>query len=137
MSFYNFELFLALLSTSLGLRFLCHLLALRVLHLLDDLLELFFGLWSSSCASCVLDSKFKLCAFVLSMYSSRGRLRNQVVGTLVVLPLSILCGESCLLVLWCASDRCGMVGIDEDRGKSRRPSAEDQGWSSTGRVLDG
>jgi hypothetical protein len=31
----------------------------------------------------VFDSKFKLCAFVLSMYSSRGRLRNQVVSTLV------------------------------------------------------
>jgi hypothetical protein len=31
----------------------------------------------------VLDSKFKLCAFVLSMYSLRGRLRNQVATTLV------------------------------------------------------
>jgi hypothetical protein len=29
------------------------------------------------------------------------------------------------------------VGSDEDHGKSRRPVAEDQGWSSTGRVLDG
>jgi hypothetical protein len=43
----------------------------------------FCGFWSSSCASCVLDSNFKLCAFVLSMYSSRGRLRNQVLSTLV------------------------------------------------------
>jgi hypothetical protein len=31
----------------------------------------------------VLNSKFKLCAFVLSMYSSQGRLRNQVVFSLI------------------------------------------------------
>jgi hypothetical protein len=30
-----------------------------------------------------------------------------------------------------------MAGSDEDRGRSRRPGTEDQGWSSTGRVLDG
>jgi hypothetical protein len=30
-----------------------------------------------------------------------------------------------------------MVGSDDNLGKSRRPSAEDQGWSSTGRVLGG
>jgi hypothetical protein len=47
------------------------------------------------------------------------------------------CGESCLLVLWCASDWCSMVGNDKDRGRSRRPGAEDQGWSSTGQVLGG
>jgi hypothetical protein len=40
-----------------------------------------------------------------------------------------------LLVSWCAGGRCGMTGSDEDRGRSRRPIAEDQGWSSTGRVL--
>jgi hypothetical protein len=34
-----------------------------------------------------------------------------------------------LLVLWCAYGRCGMTGSDEDRGRSRRPGAEDQGWS--------
>jgi hypothetical protein len=28
-----------------------------------------------------------------------------------------------------------MTGSDEDRGRSRRPGAEDQGWSTTGRVL--
>jgi hypothetical protein len=55
----------------------------------------------------------------------------------VVLPLSILCGELCLLVLWCAGDRCDMVDSDEDRGRSRRPGVEDRGWSSTGRVLGG
>jgi hypothetical protein len=30
-----------------------------------------------------------------------------------------------------------MEGSDEDRGRSSRPGAEDQGWSSTGRVLGG
>jgi hypothetical protein len=51
------------LSFSLVCRFSCHLFILRFFLLLDDILELFFGFWSSSCASCVLDSKFKLCAF--------------------------------------------------------------------------
>jgi hypothetical protein len=37
--------------------------------------------------------------------------------------------ESCLLVSWCASGRYGMVGSNEDRGRSRRPDAEDQRWS--------
>jgi hypothetical protein len=34
-----------------------------------------------------------------------------------------------LLVSWCAGGRCGMVGSDENCGSSRRPGAEDQGWS--------
>jgi hypothetical protein len=34
-----------------------------------------------------------------------------------------------LLVSWCAGDRCGMVCSDEDHGRSRRPGAEDRGWS--------
>jgi hypothetical protein len=42
-----------------------------------------------------------------------------------------------LLVSWCAGGRCNMAGSNEDHGRSRRPSAEDQGWSSTGRVLGG
>jgi hypothetical protein len=42
-----------------------------------------------------------------------------------------------LLVLWCADGKCNMVGSDEDRGRSRRPGAEDRGWSSIGRVLGG
>jgi hypothetical protein len=37
-------------------------------------------------------------------------------------------GESRLLVSWCAGGRCGMTGNDEDRGRSRRPGAEDWGW---------
>jgi hypothetical protein len=44
----------------------------------------------------------------------------------VVLPLLyILVGESCLLISWCAGDRCDMVGSDEDHDRGRRPSAED------------
>jgi hypothetical protein len=42
-----------------------------------------------------------------------------------------------LLVLWCVGDRCDMVDSDEDLGSSRRPGAEDLGWSSTDRVLGG
>jgi hypothetical protein len=57
---------------------------------------------------------------------------------LIVFPLSFgFCGESCLLVSWCAGSKCDMAGSDEDHGKSRRPAAEDRGWSSTGQVLSG
>jgi hypothetical protein len=38
-------------------------------------------------------------------------------------------GELCLLVSWCAGGRCGMACNDEDRGRSRRPGAEDRGRS--------
>jgi hypothetical protein len=55
----------------------------------------------------------------------------------MVLPLSILCGELCLLVSWCAGDKCDMADSDEDRGRSRRDGAEDRGWSNTGRELSG
>jgi hypothetical protein len=34
-----------------------------------------------------------------------------------------------LLVSWCAGGRCDMAGSDEDCGRSRRPGAEDRGWS--------
>jgi hypothetical protein len=37
--------------------------------------------------------------------------------------------ESRLLVSWCAGDRCGMAGNDEDHSRSRRPGAENRGWS--------
>jgi hypothetical protein len=42
-----------------------------------------------------------------------------------------------LLVSWSAGGRCGMVGSDEDRGRSRRPGAEDRRWSGIGQVLNG
>jgi hypothetical protein len=45
--------------------------------------------------------------------------------------------ESCLLVSWCIGDRCDMVNSDDDVDRSRRPGADDRGWSSTCRVLDG
>jgi hypothetical protein len=38
-------------------------------------------------------------------------------------------GESRLLVSWCVGDRCGMTCSNKDRGRSRRPAAEDRGWS--------
>jgi hypothetical protein len=34
-----------------------------------------------------------------------------------------------LLVSWCTGGRCGMAGSDEDRDRSRRSGAKDQGWS--------
>jgi hypothetical protein len=42
--------------------------------------------------------------------------------------ISVLFGESHLLVSWCAGGRCGMAGSNEDRGRSRRPDAEDREW---------
>jgi hypothetical protein len=33
--------------------------------------------------------------------------------------------ELCLLVSWCAGGRCGVGCSNEDRGKIRRPGAED------------
>jgi hypothetical protein len=41
----------------------------------------------------------------------------------------VLFGESCLLVSWCVGGRCCMACSDENCGRSRRPGAEDQGWS--------
>jgi hypothetical protein len=38
-------------------------------------------------------------------------------------------GESCFLVSWCAGGRCSITFSDEDPGRSRRPGAEDRGWS--------
>jgi hypothetical protein len=38
-------------------------------------------------------------------------------------------GESRFLVSWCAGGKCGMVCSDENRDRSRRPGAEDRGWS--------
>jgi hypothetical protein len=42
-----------------------------------------------------------------------------------------------LLFSWCADDRCDMAGSDEEHGRSRRPGAGDQRWSSIGCVLGG
>jgi hypothetical protein len=45
------------------------------------------------------------------------------------------CGESRLLISWCAGDRCNIAGNDKDHGRSRSPSAEDRGCSKIGQVL--
>jgi hypothetical protein len=47
----------------------------------------------------------------------------------VPLHLSCSCGESRLLVSWCACDMCSMAGNKKDRSRSMRPNAEDRGWS--------
>jgi hypothetical protein len=52
-------------------------------------------------------------------------------------PLSISFRESHLLTSWCTDDRCDMAGNNENHGRSRRPGAEDQRWSSIGQILNG
>jgi hypothetical protein len=47
----------------------------------------------------------------------------------VLLPLFCSCGESRLLISWCAGGRCGIAGSDEDCGRTTRPGVEDRGWS--------
>jgi hypothetical protein len=42
-----------------------------------------------------------------------------------------------LLVSWCVGDMCNITYNDEDHDRSKRPSAEDQEWSSTGQVFSG
>jgi hypothetical protein len=82
--FFGFELFLALICHfGLICHFSCLLLVLCLFFLLDDLLELFVGFWSSNCVSWGLGFVIQTLCFLLSMDSSRGRLRNQVVSTLV------------------------------------------------------
>jgi hypothetical protein len=41
---------------------------------------------------------------------------------------SVLFVESCLLISWCAGDRCGITYNAEDHGRSRRHNIEDWGW---------
>jgi hypothetical protein len=74
---FEFGLFFAF---SLVCRFLCHLLVLRVFLPLDNVLELFFGFLSCSCASCSLGFKIQtLCLCVVNVLI-KGTLRNQVVS---------------------------------------------------------
>jgi hypothetical protein len=65
----SFELSVSLLFLWFAtLRFSCHLLVLQVFLLLDDILELFFGFWPSSCASCGLGFKIQtLCLCVVNV----------------------------------------------------------------------
>jgi hypothetical protein len=76
---FGFELFLLFSWFCL---FSCLLLAFAVFLLLDDLLELSVGFWSSSCASCGFEFKPQTLCLLLTMDSSRGRMRNQVVSSL-------------------------------------------------------
>jgi hypothetical protein len=47
----------------------------------------------------------------------------------IVLFYLCFIGKLCLLVSWCAGAKCGMACSNEDHGRSRRPGAEDRGWS--------
>jgi hypothetical protein len=78
---FGFEFFLLF---SWFYRFSCLLLAFTVFFL-DDLLELFCLFGSSSCASSGLGFKIQSLCLLLSMDSSRGTLRNQLVISLVCL----------------------------------------------------
>jgi hypothetical protein len=81
---FGFELFLVLLCHfGLVYRFLCLLLVLRLFLLLDGLNELFVGFCSSSYASWGLEFELQTLCVLLSLDSSRRRLRNQVVSSLV------------------------------------------------------
>jgi hypothetical protein len=73
-------LFFAIL---LGLSPFVFLLLLQFFLFLDDLLEFFLAFWSSSCASWGFGFKIQTLCFLLSMDSSKGRLRNQVSSSLV------------------------------------------------------
>jgi hypothetical protein len=57
-------------------------------------------------------------------------------GIVFVLFFFYLCfiRESRLFASWCVGGRCGMACSDENRGRSRRPGAEDRD-GRTGRVL--
>jgi hypothetical protein len=49
----------------------------------------------------------------------------------------VSCGDSTLLVSGCAGGNYDMAVSNEDRDRSRRPGAEDRGWSGTSQVLGG
>jgi hypothetical protein len=80
---FSSELFLAMLYHFAWLyHFSCLLLVFVVFLLLDDLLKLFLASGLLDVLHGVSDSRFKLCAFVVSGLI-KGRLRNQVVSSLV------------------------------------------------------
>jgi hypothetical protein len=136
--------------------FLCLLLALWFFLFLEDLLELFFHFWSSKYASWgswIWNSNFVF--FVVNVLikgeiekPSGQYLDSMCDESLICHGLNsnperfwwfylylCLCGELHLLVSCCTGGRCGMTGSNEDHGRSRRPGAEDQGWSRTSQVL--
>jgi hypothetical protein len=138
-------------------RFLCILLDLRFFLLQDDILEFFFGFWSSSCASWGLGFEIQTLCICCQCTHQRGDWETKWsihwfdVWSIIGLQgfefetgtfrwfyyyLLVSCGEFRLLVSWCAGDRCDMVDSDEDRGRSRRLGAEGMGWSSTDRLFN-
>jgi hypothetical protein len=142
----DFELFLLF---SWSCRFLCQLLILRLLLLLDGLLKLLVGYLSSNCASWGLGFEIQTLRFYCQWTHQGGdwetkwsipwfdcdesltwRGLNSNLGHFDCFTF-ILCfvGESRLLVSWCAGDRCDMAYNNEDRGRSRRPGAKDREWS--------
>jgi hypothetical protein len=78
-------------------------------------------------------SLFTTCisAFILIVMSHwLGEVCIRIQDITMVLPfISVSFGELCLLVSWCAGDRCDIACSDEDRGRSRRPDAEYREWS--------
>jgi hypothetical protein len=87
--FFDFDLFSALIFYfGLICLFSCLLLILRLFLVLDDLLELFVGFWSSNCASWDLRFEIQNLCFLLSMDSSKGRLRHQVISALISYVMS-------------------------------------------------
>jgi hypothetical protein len=130
--------------------FLCLLLALRFFLLLDDLLEFFLDFWSSSCAPLGLGFEIQTLCFCVVNELIKGEIErphDQYLGLICHESLTCQglnlnsghfgcfylylcsCGESCLLVSWCAGGRCGMKDNDEDHSMSRRFGAEDRRWS--------
>jgi hypothetical protein len=80
---FDFELFLVLLFHFAWLVAFCAFVDFAVFLLLDDLLELSLAFWSFSYTSWGFGFELQTLYFLLSMHSSRGRLRNQVVNSLV------------------------------------------------------
>jgi hypothetical protein len=118
----------------------------------------FFGFWSSRCASWGLGFDIQTLCFLVVNGLIKGEIEKpsvQYLGLICNESLTyrclnsnlrhfgsftfilVSCGESRLLISWCAGSRCDMAGGEEDHGRSRRLSVEDRGWSSTGRVLGG
>jgi hypothetical protein len=81
--YFGFEIFLAHLCLFAWFATFRAFVGLAVFLLLDDLVELLLAFWSSSYASWGFGFEIQTLCFLLSTDSSRGRLRNQVVSSLV------------------------------------------------------
>jgi hypothetical protein len=81
-----------------------------------------------SCSACEKPSGQFLGLITMSHWLDEVWIRIRYISV-VLLHLSCSYGESRLFVLWCAGGSCNMAGSDEDHGRSRRPGAENWGWS--------